>query len=140
MTKTKERWPFRGVLRWDADKGKFVKLKERPKVIEAPFVITDEIPETETMVDNSGRKFTSKAKLREYMHEHNRRYGTNYIETGGERAKPEPPKRATYQEIREDVEKAYYDVKYARVPISEQERELCNREEREFQEYAKRQK
>lgn len=123
----------RGRWIFDKQQGRLVQVKEAPKIkAEAPFVQTDEVPEIESMVD--GSKFTSKARYRRHLKDH------GYIERGNEA--PQKPKyvRSTRQEIRETAEKAYMDVKYGRVKLSDEEKERCLREEREWEAYKKRQR
>jgi len=131
----------RGVFRYNKQTGKLEQIQTTPtkQVNASAYVITDEISPTETMVDNSGKLFTSKAKLRDYMHEHNKRYGTSYVETGGEQPKPQTINREERRkQIWEAAAKAWNAAKYGMAPMTEKEKERCLREERMYQEYVRR--
>jgi hypothetical protein len=82
------------------------------------------------------KMFTSKKKLIEYDRSH------GFVHTGGDhlgekRELPDPKKQRA--EIEADAERAYYDIKYDRVPFTEYEKEICRKEENAFQAYKKRQ-
>lgn len=74
------------------------------------------------MVD--GKFYDSKSALRRSYKE------LGYVEKGDDRvARAKPQTREELEkEIREDAEKAFYDLKYDRVEISEWQREQNNRE------------
>lgn len=125
----------RGLFRYDREKKKLVRIGEPRKLdVAAPNVHIDSIDPTVSHASTEGAVFTSKKKLREHYK------ANNCIETGGERAKrerPDPEKR--YREIREDVEKSMNDIRWGNVPMDEKEREQCLKEEREWNQYRKRQ-
>lgn len=117
---------------WDKEKKKFVDFDEykKPKA-EAPMVITDDIPPTESMATLDAPVFTSKRKLRQHYKEH------GYIETGGEhlKLKPREPYKPDPREIRDAVAKALNDIRYGNVQFTEREKELCKQEQRKFEQY-----
>lgn len=125
--------PFRGVLYWDKDENRF-KEKRKERKTETHFVITDEIPETESYATDERKVFTSKKKLLEHYKAH----GFFVKEPGTD---PLPPQKykADPKEIRDAVEKAYMDIKYDRIPIDEKEKAKCLEEERKFREFKRRQ-
>ena len=141
--KDESTWPPLFGDRYNPDTGEILEdpeLAERrkrinkPRDADAPMVITDEIEPTLSMT-GSDKIYTSKRKLREEYKE------MGFIETGGEKPKPrvrdlEAEKKAR----RDDVERTLYDLKYDRVPVSEESREINRREEREYNEYARRQR
>ena len=81
----------------------------------------------ESMV--TGRIHYSKSTLRREYKAH------GMIEKGNDRAaKPRGmTEEERYRDIREDTEKAYYDLKYDRVPLTEREKHQCEMENRELQ-------
>lgn len=119
----------RGMWRWNKETEQFEEIKKKSVVVNAPAVITDEIPPTLSMT-GTDNVFTSKARLRaEYK-------AMGFVETGGEilpMAQPDREKRR--REIRETVEKALNDNKYGMAPISEREREIVKEEERVWNRY-----
>lgn len=124
----------RGTWIWDAKLQKNVRLKRKPrKQVNAPYVITDEIDAIESMATEKREIFTSKRKLRQHYKQH------GFIDTGGEQPKPPKPKTEDerFREIRDQVEKDYYDLKYDRVPQTEKERELCKQERENLEKYRK---
>lgn len=128
----------RGEWRYDLESDQLVPHERMQVQVSAPFVITDEIPPTESMVDESRAIFTSKAKLRGYMREYNARHGTDYVETGDVREQPKPKpidREARRREILDDAARAANLVKYGMAPLTEREREQCLREDREYERY-----
>jgi hypothetical protein len=115
----------RGVFFWNKETGEFELVPPKPSIcaVPAPFVISDEIiGGIESMVD--GKIYDSKSALRRSYKEQ------GYIEKGNDRV-PRAKAQSLEElerEIREDAEKAYYDLKYNRVEISEWQREQNNRE------------
>lgn len=122
---------------WNRETQEFQWNKPR---IEAPKetirIQTDEIEPTESYATDERRIFTSRRKLYDHYKEH------GYEVTGGDHLgrKPPEPKRSDPKEIRDMAEKAYYDIKYDKIPIDERSRELCRQEERQYKEYLKRQR
>jgi len=98
-----------------------------PKEVNAPYVHSDEIQPTMSHATSEGLMFESKSKLRAHYKQH------GYEERGcaPEYKLPERPK-PDREQIRRDVEKSYYDIKYDRVPISERERQVCREEQRKL--------
>jgi len=123
---------------WDHEKQKFVEglPGKRQKTDEAPFIQTDEIPPTESMATADREIFTSKRKLFDHYKAH------GYECTGGDHLgrTPPKPKKSTPRELKEMAEKAYYDIKYDKIPIDERSKEICRNEERAYQEFLKRRK
>lgn len=108
----------------------------RKKTVDAPFVIGDEIEPTMSMT-GTDKIHTSKSTLRREYKE------LGFVETGGAHLgqKPErvdPEKK--HREIREDILKSMNDLRWGNVPQTEKEKEICQREERQYQEYVKRQR
>ena len=117
----------RGLFYWNPETKKMERVPYKAKKeVDAPFVIGDEIlGGIQSQV--TGKIYDSKSNLRrEY-----KRYGV--IEKGNERLPPPkaPNQDEVYRDIREDVEKAYYDLKYDRVPVSEKEKQQCIEELRQ---------
>jgi hypothetical protein len=89
----------------------------------------------ESYATDEGLVFDSRSKYLAHLAEH----GMTVKEKGMFSQLPKPPaERITFDEIREEAEKAFYDLKYDRVPMTEKEKELCRREQRNFEEYKKR--
>lgn len=115
----------RGVFFWNKQTGEFELAPPKPSIcaVNAPFVIRDEIiGGIESMVD--GKVYDSKSALRRSYKQH------GVIEKGNDRiprARPQT-REELEREIREDAEKAFYDLKYDRVEISEWDREQNKRE------------
>lgn len=124
--------PFRGKLVWDRETKTFKPLDEKKKV-DLHYVITDEIPETESYATDERRTFTSKKKLYEHYKENHM-----IVKEPGTDPLPVKPYKSDIKKVREDAEKCFYDLKYNRVPIDEKEKERCRQEERIYQEYRKR--
>ncbi len=122
----------RGTWRWNKETEQFEEVIKKAVQVNAPAVITDEIPPTLSMT-GTDNVYTSKARLRaEYK-------AMGFVETGGEilpMAQPDREKRR--REIRETVEKALNDNKYGMAPISEREREIVKEEERVWNNYKNR--
>lgn len=100
----------------------------------APAVWTDEIDPWTFHGSHDAPVFTSRSKRDRHLKE------TGFaIKEKGMFEKPVAPgNRISKEEIRDMAEQSYYDCKYARVPFSEMEKEVCKREEREYQEFKKR--
>lgn len=122
----------RGRWVWDKEKKKFVDFDEYKKPApEAHFVLTDDMPPTQSMATLDAPVFTSKAKLRQHYKEH------GYVETGGDHLtrKPLEPYKPDPKEIRDTVAKALNDIKYGNAPFTEREKELCKQEQRKLEAY-----
>jgi hypothetical protein len=115
----------RGIFFWNKETGEFELAPPKPSItaVPAPFVIRDEIiGGIESMVD--GKIYDSKSRLR-------RSYKENgVIEKGDDRVarQRQQTREELEKEIRDDAEKAFYDLKYDRVEISEWQREQNNKE------------
>ena len=116
----------RGKFVFNRETQKLEPLAVERKVVNAPFVLRDEIIEgVESMV--TGKVHYSKSSLRREYKAH------GMIEKGNDRCpKPKPPsEEEVYRDIRADTEKAYYDIKYDRIPLTEKEKYQCELEIRE---------
>lgn len=119
----------RGVWRWNKESGTFEKVEKVSIVVNAPAVITDEIPPTLSMT-GTDKVYTSKARLRAEYKE------LGYVETGGELLPMATPDREKKRrEIRDSIAKALNDNKYGMAPITEREREQVKEEERQWNRY-----
>lgn len=123
----------RGLFRIDPETGECCQI-DKPKKIEvaAPMVFTDEIEPLESMATPHREIFTSKSRLRRHYKEHGfRESGGDHLRTLGLKTKEE--EEAEERAMREDIERAYYDVKYDRVEFSEEEKENHRREQRRWE-------
>jgi len=134
----KPRKPVRGVF--VMRNGKCVPIEEahaaKPEA-DAPFVINDDIPPTESLATGEGKIFTSKRRLRQHYRDN------GMIETGtAKMPKKGPPttaeKEARIKDLRDDATRALNDLKYGNTPLSEKEKERCRQEERSFRAFLKR--
>lgn len=120
------------VWRYNPKTGKVEPVSEIERVDpDAPNIITDEIAPTLSMT-GSDKIYTSKSRLRKEYKE------LGFVETGGERIRAQERAKPDRKAIRDAVEKTYYDLKYDRIPTSEKERESCKREQRQYQEWRRR--
>lgn len=107
---------------------KLVPHAPKKKTINDAKILGDEIiGGIESMV--TGKIHYSKSSLRREYKEH------GMVEKGNDRLPPRrpPDPEKEFLEIREDTAKALKDLQYDRVPVSERDRELCQRELREAQ-------
>jgi len=87
----------------------------------------------ESMATQDREIFTSKAKYRRHLKQH------GFVESYGHVAKPEPVDlEKKRKELRDTIEKSYYDLKYDRIPLTEKEKETCKQETRIYQDWKKR--
>lgn len=138
----------RGFFKYDHVSGQMVpveSLKPKRQEVNAPNIQTDEIEPTESWATDEGKIFTSRAKLDAHYKEHGYvRTGGEHLKSAQERLEASCPVPSTAEierrrrEIREDAEKAYYDIKYDRVPISEKEKQLVKNEERQWESFRRR--
>lgn len=115
----------RGKFIWNKEAGEFqlAPPKKSQFDVNAPAILRDEIiGGIESMVD--GKIYDSKSALRKSYKMH------GVIEKGNDRVQRQRPqsREELEKEIREDAEKAFYDLKYDRVEISEWDREQNKRE------------
>jgi hypothetical protein len=125
----------RGFFHLDKESKKLKKgfPKREYTTAEVHAVIQDTIDPIESMAVQEKLVFESKSAYRRHLKEH------GFVEAYGEVKKPKVvDKEAKRREIREEVEKAYYDIKYDRIPISEKERHLCKQEQQKYQDWKKR--
>lgn len=116
---------IRGRWKWDKETQKMIPVTEEKKTNTAPVYLSDEMPPTECMAD--GKFYTSKRKMSEAVKAH------GFRETEGAKnvaSRPEQQDRA--MQIKEDIEKAYYQIKYGEAPLSEADRERCKEMNRRF--------
>lgn len=138
----------RGIFKKNKKTGRFELIPECPKP-EHHYVITDETDPFISPASYNKRVFTSKSAHDRYLK------SKGYEVTGGDHLlkRKEGESDAAYakrcddyslrgglseseyekkmeREVREDVERAYFDVKYGRVHFNEQEKELHLREKR----------
>lgn len=122
----------RGKFRYDKEAKKLVPY-EAPKKVEAHHVQGDETEPFVSHATPDGKVFTSKSAYRRHLKT------LGFVETGGAhledgaRIQREIEEKEERQR-REDIEKAYYDVKYDRVEFTEREKEQHLREQREWKE------
>ncbi len=127
---------IRGSFIYDRETKTFKPIeKKKGHITSVAAVYGDEIVGgIESMVD--GKTYYSKSKLRRSYKEQ------GYIEKGNDRLPI--PKQETDEErladIRADAEKAFYDIKYGRVPLTEKEKHEWNEEQRQMELDKKRQK
>lgn len=109
---------IRGRWKWDSASQKMIPVREAKKEVNAPTYLSDEIPPTECMAD--GKIYTSKRKMSDAVRAH------GFTETGGVRDVASAPREYDREKsIREDIERAYYQVKYGEAPLSEADRARC---------------
>ena len=103
---------------------------------DAPTVISDDIPPTVSHATSEGLIFTSKSALRRHYRQH------GFEETGGShltgRALTDCRHKANREEIKRDLLETRRKLMWGEIPVSEKEREVCRREERQYQEFKKR--
>jgi hypothetical protein len=90
------------------------------------YIQTDELPEAvESYATDEGLKFTSKSALRRHYKEH------GYEDTGGSHLSKGSPKpyKSNYEEIRNSVAESLNKLKWGMAPLTEKERELCQKEQ-----------
>lgn len=112
---------IRGKWKQDQTTGELIPYVEEKKV-HAFHIKNDEMPPTVHPV--TGEVFTSKKKFRAATK------ATGYEEIGDQRRQTKPREHLdTEENIRADVEKAWYLARDNMAPITEKEKELCRREE-----------
>jgi len=125
----------RGAFKFNPETGKVEAFEAKKKsLVNAPAVHGDEILDgVHSMADD--KTYYSRSAYKRSLKEQ------GYEITGGDHLQVKPKQwKPDIKEIREDAEKAYYDIKYARVPISEKSKQLNLEEERQWKEYQKRQR
>lgn len=120
--------PIRGLFRWNPDTRKMEPVKKAKK-IQVHELITDEMEPMESYADINKPVFTSKSAYRRHLR------SKGYVETGGDHLNERPESQEVQdkrheEEVRQDVERAYFDVKYDRIQFSDREKELHLREQR----------
>lgn len=105
---------------------------EEKKVVNAPYVITDEIPGGIKSMAN-GLYYTSKSKLRQSYRD------LGFIEVGNDTeysSRPDPGKeeRAALK-LEEDIAKAFYECRDGMSPLSELDKARCAIQDKTIKEY-----
>lgn len=104
---------------------------------EIHYVQGDEIPPTISHATDEGKVFTSWSKLQQHYKEH------GYECTGGAhltgRGVADWKYKANVNELRADILEAKRQLEWGMAPLTEREKELCQREERSYQDYKRRQ-
>ena len=118
---------IRGKFKYNPDTGKMEDYIEPPKPeVNAPTFFKDEILDGLHSMADDKIYYSRSAYLRSLKEQ-------GYEVTGGEHLKDVKPwTPPTYEQVREDTVKAYYDVKYDRVEFTEQQKELHKREEEKW--------
>jgi hypothetical protein len=108
---------------------------DEPERVEAPSIVDDTLLEPLTFYgDDEGRKFTSYSQFKQ----HCAKRGYAIKEKGMFPDKPWTPPQPDEKELRDTVEKAFYDIKENRVPVSEEQREKWKEENRQAEAYKRR--
>lgn len=110
---------MRGHWTWDRKTRKFVEYVEEVKVVDAPTIITDEMPALKHMANS--KYYTSKRKFRDVTR------AMGFEEVGDQvdwrASKPVDPKED--EQRRADIERSYYEVRDGQAPLSEFDKERC---------------
>lgn len=123
----------RGHWRYDKATRSLVPIGgETPAVVDAPTVMTDEIPPTQSHVTYNGPIFTSKRKL----YDHYKANGVAIKEKGMLEKEPDRYK-PDLKEIRETIAESYRQLKWNEYPLTEKEKAQCQKEMRDLKEYRK---
>lgn len=118
----------RGWFRWNKETGQLDQLgMEAPAIVNAPYVITDEMAPTMSMT-GTDKIYTSKRGIRKEYKER------GFIEAGQlENLGPPPcPKefRLRGEAMRDTIERARNDIKYNNAPATERQKQFWKEEER----------
>ena len=122
----------RGKWKWDDEKKCLVDYEEPTKPeVNAPYVITDEIPGgIKSMADR--RYYTSKRKLRDSYR------ALGFIEVGNETNYTPPPEddRKYKEQLEADLSRAYYDLRDGNDPyLTAEDRERCKTIDKNIRDY-----
>ena len=126
----------RGMFRFNKETGALERVDAPRKLEVAPVFHRDEaLDGIHSMLDDKiyHSKSAYKRSLKEAGYEVT---GGDHLQQPVKRYDPEKHER----EIRETAEKAYYDIKYDRIPIDEKSKALNAEEERQWKLYQQRQK
>ena len=124
----------RGFFRYNKDADSFEAIdKPKPIVVEAPFVVTDEMSALQNYAD--GNYYTSKARFREATRRPREEAPYGYIERGDEPIRTEyaKPPEPDIDDIRDDTAKALNLIRYGMAPASEMDKEIWKREQRQLE-------
>lgn len=124
--------PTRGKWTWCRETNKLIPYEEVKVEVDAPFVLTDEIPGG--MMSMANRQiYTSKAKYRRHL----RREG--FVEVGDEKLKPitKLPEDPQYErQLEEDAARTYYELRDGNNPyLTEADRERCRQTDHSLSHY-----
>jgi hypothetical protein len=130
---------MRKIYYWNA---KTMQMQERPVYrppdVNAPFVQGDEIPPTISHATDEGRVFESRSALYAHYKEH------GFECTGGDhmtgRGVRDYQHRSDINEIRADLHEQARQIKWGMAPCNEKQREIWNREERNYENYRRSQR
>lgn len=120
------------LYRFDETTQRMIEIKEAPGPREIHSIITDEIEPIQSPLEEKKTYFTSKSTYRRHIK------AKGFKETGGEHLKEKESVEDTHakereaRKDREQMEAAYMDVKYDKVPFSERQKELYRQEERKW--------
>lgn len=127
----------RMIYKWDAEKKQIVE-KHRAAPAELHYVQDDTIPPTVSHATDEGLVFTSRAAINEHYKQH------GFECTGGSHLTGKGFADWKYKsdpdDIRRDAEIALNKLKWGMAPMTEREKESCLREERNYQDYCRRQR
>lgn len=126
---------IRGMWRYVGSKdgvGQFEAIKEARKLVPAPYVQQDTMEPVEHPV--TGELYDSKSRLRRTYKE------MGLIEKGNYTRKTPKVQAADFDEIREEVQEAKRKLKWGMAPLTERERWVMEEEQRNTEEYRKRNK
>lgn len=140
---TKENpWPFenedgdgeRGLFVLNPETKKLERVKTVKKIVDAPYVIPDEIPPTEYMGNENREMFTSKKELEK------RTKADGFEIVGHKKYEPIQAKKykANREEINEDIRRSVNDLKYGNMELSEMQKQRAIEEKRRLERYKER--
>lgn len=120
----------RGHYKWDAKTKKMIKCEpEKPREVNAPFVLTDDMPATKHM--GNQKFYTSKRRFRDATK------AGGWEEVGNEvnhrAAAPIDPRAE--EKLEAEITKAYYAVRDGQAELSELDKERCKIINKNLKEY-----
>lgn len=120
----------RGLFTYDVEKGCLVPVNKPKVVVDAPAVHADEI--LGGMLSHADCKiYTSKSAYRQSLKE------LGYIEVGHEKIKPKKrePDPAYQAQLREDLERSYYELRDNQCDMPEIDRERAKLIKKQLEDY-----
>ena len=125
------------VFKYDKILGRCIEGGVKKSGEELHYIQDDTIPPTESHATSEGKIFTSRSELYRHYKEH------GYECTGGShlsgKGVADWKHKSSIEDIRNDTADTLNKLRWGDVPTTEKERELCRREEREYQMYKNRQ-